>query len=288
VPSVDPIRIFAPAKLNLFLHVGDARADGYHALQSLMAFADVGDELAIEPASGLSLVVDGPFADALESEADNIVLRAAFALAERTGVAANAKITLTKRLPIAAGIGGGSSDAAAALRGLCKLWRVNLTEADLQAIALSLGADVPVCLKGRPCWVEGIGERLTVVPIFPLLHVVLVNPGVAVSTADAYRGLKTRTGVTGEHPAAFRDANALIGFLETAHNDLEEPAARLAPVIHEVLAAFCAEDAALLARMSGSGATCFALYGSAEAARACAAKISEAHPDWWVKAAKIQ
>jgi 4-diphosphocytidyl-2-C-methyl-D-erythritol kinase len=288
VPSVDPIRIFAPAKLNLFLHVGDARADGYHALQSLIAFADVGDELAIEPASGLSLVVDGPFADALESEADNIVLRAAVALAERTGVAANAKITLTKKLPIASGIGGGSSDAAAALRGLCKLWRVNLTEADLQAIALSLGADVPVCLKGRPCWVEGIGERLTVIPIFPLLHVVLVNPGVAVSTADAYRGLKTRTGVAGEHPAAFRDANALIGFLETAHNDLEEPAARLAPVIHEVLAAFCAEDAALLARMSGSGATCFALYGSAEAARACAAKISEAHPDWWVKAAKIQ
>jgi 4-diphosphocytidyl-2-C-methyl-D-erythritol kinase len=288
VSSIDPIRVFAPAKINLFLHVGDARADGYHALQSLMAFADIGDELAIEPASGFSLLVDGPFAEALKGEADNIVLRAARMLAERAAVVPNARITLTKNLPIASGIGGGSADAAAALRGLCKLWKVNLTEADLQTIALSLGSDVPVCLKGRPCWVEGIGERLTVIPIFPLLHVVLANPGVSVSTAQAYSTMGAGSGVAHDRPATFRDTNALIGFLETAHNDLEEPAVRLAPVIHEVIAALCAENSALLVRMSGSGATCFAVFGSADAARAVAARIAAANPGWWVKVAKIQ
>jgi 4-diphosphocytidyl-2-C-methyl-D-erythritol kinase len=288
VPSPDPIRVFAPAKINLFLHVGEKRASGYHALQSLMAFADVGDELAIEPASDLSLSIEGPFAGALTGEADNIVLKAARALAQKAGVAANANITLTKNLPVASGLGGGSTDAAAALRGLCKLWRVNLTEADLQSIAISLGSDVPVCLKGRPCWVEGAGEKLTVIPIFPLLHVVLVNPGVAVSTAEAYRTAQTKSGTGQEHSATFRDANALIAFLETVHNDLEEPAFRLAPIVHDVINALCEEQATLLARMSGSGATCFGLYGSADAAREVAAKISKAHPGWWVTVAKIQ
>jgi 4-diphosphocytidyl-2-C-methyl-D-erythritol kinase len=224
----------------------------------------------------------------LKGEPDNIVLKAARALAKRANIAPNAKFTLTKNLPVASGIGGGSADAAAALRGLCKLWQVKPTEADLQDIALSLGSDVPACLKGRPCWVEGIGERLTVIPIFPLLHVVLVNPGGPVSTADAYRIMGTKSGTGRERLATFRDANALIGFLETTGNDLESPAMKLAPAICEVTAAFCAEDAVLLARLSGSGATCFALFGSAEAARAAAAKIAAANPGWWVKAAKIQ
>jgi len=284
----DPICVFAPAKINLFLYVGDQRADGYHALQSLMVFADVGDELMIESADDLSLAIEGPFAAALKGESDNIVLKAARALAKRANVTPNAKLTLAKNLPVASGIGGGSADAAAALRGLCKLWQVKLTEADLQDVALSLGSDVPACLKGRPCWVEGIGERLTVIPIFPLLHIVLINPGVAVSTADAYRMLETKSGTGREHPATFRDANALLGFLETTGNDLEAPARKLAPLICEVMAALCEDEATLLARMSGSGATCFGLYGSSDAARETASKIGTANPGWWVKAAKIQ
>jgi 4-diphosphocytidyl-2-C-methyl-D-erythritol kinase len=287
VPSIEPVRVFAPAKVNLFLHVGHSRADGYHELQSIMAFADIGDELIVARGEGLSLAVEGPFADALKGETDNIVLKAARALATRAGMAANAKITLVKNLPISSGLGGGSTDAAAALRGLCKLWRVNLTEADLQAIAISLGSDVPVCLKGRPCWVEGIGEKLSVIPIFPTLHVVLANPGVAVSTAQAYRTVRVRTGIAHDHPATFRDADALIGFLETTNNDLEEPAIALAPVIDDVMAVFCADESTLLARMSGSGATCFGVYGSSQAAREAAAKMAAAHPDWWVKTAKL-
>lgn len=283
----DPIRVFAPAKVNLFLHVGARRANGYHELQSLMAFADVGDELAIEPGAGLSLTVEGPFIDALASEKNNIVLKAALALAERAGVTPNAKITLTKSLPVASGLGGGSSDAAAALRGLCKLWRVTVTEADLQEIAVTLGADVPVCLKGRPCWVEGIGEKLSVVPIFPTLYVVLINPGVAVSTAQAYGAVQEKTGTATQHPSAFRDAAALIDFLRTTNNDLQKPAVKLAPVIDEVLAALHAEPSTLLARMSGSGATCLGIFASKDDARSIAEKMVAAHSDWWVKSARI-
>ena len=286
--ATEAIRVFAPAKVNLFLHVGDKRPDGYHAIQSLMAFADIGDELMIAPGDGLSLALDGPFAKALDGEPDNIVLKAATALAERAGVPANAKITLTKNLPVASGLGGGSSDAAAALRGLCKLWRVNVTEADLQAIAIPLGADVPVCLKGRPCWAEGIGEKLTVVPVFPTLHVVLVNPGTAVSTAEVFRTVQDRSGTDRAHPATFADANALVGFLETARNDLEAPAIHLAPAICDVISALCEENSTLLSRLSGSGATCFGLYGSKETARDVAGRIAAAHPGWWVKAARIQ
>jgi 4-diphosphocytidyl-2-C-methyl-D-erythritol kinase len=285
--ATDPIRVFAPAKVNLFLHVGARRDNGYHELQSLMAFADVGDELIVEAGDGLSLVVAGPFADALQSEGDNIVLRAARALAERSGIGANAKITLIKSLPVASGLGGGSSDAAAALRGLCKLWRVDLTEADLQKIALDLGSDVPVCLKGRPCWVEGTGEKLTVVPIFPSLHVVLVNPGVGVSTAQAYGAVQTKSGTAMEHPATFSDASALTAFLKTVHNDLQEPAVTLAPAIDDVLAALRAEKSTLLARMSGSGATCFGIYASKDDARAVVEKVASAHTDWWIKPARI-
>jgi 4-diphosphocytidyl-2-C-methyl-D-erythritol kinase len=287
VPRIEPIRVFAAAKINLLLHVGDSRSDGYHELQSIMAFADVGDEVLIAPGEGLTLEIEGPFAEALKGEADNIVLKAARALATRAGIAANAHITLTKNLPISSGLGGGSTDAAATLRGLCKLWHVTLTEADLQGIAISLGSDVPVCLKGRPCWVEGIGEKLSVIPIFPALHVVLANPGVPVSTAHAYRTIRARSGIARERPATFRDANALIGFLETANNDLEEPAAAIAPVVRDVMEAFDADDATLLARMSGSGATCFGIYDSPQIAREAAARIAAAHPGWWVKAAKL-
>jgi 4-diphosphocytidyl-2-C-methyl-D-erythritol kinase len=284
----EAISVFAPAKINLCLQVGAKRADGYHELHSLTAFADVGDMLSVEPADGLSLLIGGPFGDALKSEADNIVLKAARALAGRAGIAPNVEIALTKNLPVASGIGGGSSDAAAALRALAKLWKPHLSEADFQAIALSLGADVPVCLTGRSCWVEGIGERLTIVPIFPRLYCVLVNPGVAVSTAEVYRRLEIKSGTDRKPPATFADASAVLGFLEAVGNDLQEPAMKLAPEICEVLGALCAEDATLLARMSGSGSTCFGLFGSAETAREIAAKIAKAHPQWWVKAAKIQ
>lgn len=285
--ATDAIHVFAPAKINLFLHVGARRDDGYHELQSLMAFANVGDDLLIEPAQGLSLAVDGPFATALESEAENIVLKAARALAKRADVESNAKLALTKNLPVASGLGGGSSDAAAALRGLCKLWRVNLKADDLQAIAAALGADVPACLNGRVCWAEGIGEKLSVVPIFPAVHAVLVNPGIAVSTAEVFQALETRRGTGLHRPATFADVNALLAFLKTTHNDLQAPATRLFPGLDDVMSALCEDNAILLARMSGSGATCFGLCSSAASAAEIAHKIANRHPHWWVKAVRL-
>jgi len=272
----------APAKINLFLHVGDKRADGYHALQSLVVFTRAGDELAFAAADTLSLVIDGPFGAGLSAGADNLIVKAAQALPG----AKTAAIALTKNLPVASGIGGGSADSAATLRGLNALWNLGLDTAALQKIGATLGSDVPVCITCRPQWMEGRGEIVTALPPLPQLPIVLVNPGVGVSTGKVFAAMGARHGVDLPLPPQFADAAALIAYLKTTANDMEAPARSLAPVIGEVLD-FIAGQGALLTRMSGSGATCFGLFDSDTAASRAADAIHAAHPQWWAVATTL-
>ena len=286
-PSLSTLSFAAPAKVNLYLHVTGRRADGYHELDSLIAFAGVGDTVTVWPADDLSLAVDGPFADRLPPAPDNLVLRAARRLARAAGVEAAAAITLTKRLPVASGLGGGSADAAAALRALARLWGLPADDGTLKGLALGLGADVPACLGGTCAFVGGIGERLRPAPPLPPAWLVLANPGVPLATAAVFAG---RAGPFSE-PAPFddvpADAAGLAALLSARRNDLTEAATARAPAVGEALAALDAEAGSLLARMSGSGATCFALFGAAGAAQGAAERIATAHPGWWVAAAPL-
>ena len=266
----------APAKINLFLHVGDRRADGFHPLQSLAVFTDLADRLAFESAPVLSLKVQGPFSAGLDGEGDNLVLRAARALGD-----GGASITLTKNLPVASGIGGGSSDAAAALRGLRHLWNANT--GDLHALAAGLGSDIPVCLDAAASFMEGRGEILRTARAMPRIAMLLVNPGVAVPTKDVFAALQSRSGAEMTLPQGrFNDTADLLRFLEATRNDLEAPARALQPVIGEVLTAMAALPGALFTRMSGSGATCFGIFPDDDCCARAAKALKAAHPDWWV------
>jgi 4-diphosphocytidyl-2-C-methyl-D-erythritol kinase len=281
-PSGVSIARFARAKINLFLHAGDRRADGFHPLQSLAVFPEFGDRLAAEEADNLSLLIEGPFAPALTNE-DNLVLKAARALAAGAGRPAQAKLTLTKNLPVASGIGGGSADAAAALRALASLWRLNLDDKALCDIAAALGSDIPVCVASRPAFMEGRGEALTPLTSLPPLPLLLVNPGVAVPTKDVFAALALRRGTDMKLPAnGFSDLADLLRFLEVTGNDLEVPALGLQPVIGEVLFALRALPGALFTRMSGSGATCFALMPDDDGCARAAAMLKDKHPGWWI------
>ncbi|HEY1412002.1 MAG TPA: 4-(cytidine 5'-diphospho)-2-C-methyl-D-erythritol kinase [Rhodopila sp.] len=272
---------FAPAKINLHLHVVGRRHDGYHLLDSLVVFADIGDRLSVSPAEDLSLTVTGPFAAGLAAEPDNLVLRAARALADLSGLRLTGRLVLEKALPVASGIGGGSADAAATLRLLCRFWDITPPAEEMQRLAAGLGADVPVCLSGRPAVMSGIGEILTSAPALPGAGLVLVNPGVAVSTPSVFRA---RTGgfsdAAGFPFRGWPNAAALADDLRNTNNDLEAPARSLAPAIGDALTALSDNLGCLLARMSGSGATCFGLFDSADAARQAADAI--ARPGWWV------
>ena len=229
-----------------------------------------------------SLSVSGPFADALEA-GDNLAARAAAALAERLGRPADVRIVLQKRVPVAAGLGGGSADAAAVLRGLARLWRLGAEYAnDLREIALSLGADVPVCLDSRAAYMAGIGEVLSAPPPLPPCGVLLVNPGVPVPTGPVFAARRGPFSVAGRFCERPRDAAALASLLRTRRNDLEPPARALAPEIDRVLARLAAAPGCLLARMSGSGGTCFGLFAGEAAAASAARAISGEHPGWWV------
>ncbi len=267
----------ALAKVNLFLHVTGRRPDGYHTLDSLAVFPATGDVLTAEPAAALTLDLAGPFAAGLAAEPDNLVLRAARLLAEATGVTAGARLLLDKRLPVASGIGGGSADAAAALRLLAELWRV--PQVDLAALAARLGADVPVCLASRPARMGGIGDVLSAAPAIPACGMVLVNPGIAVATPAVFRARGGDFRPVAALPDGWPDAVAMAADLAKLSNDLEAPAVRLCPAIAEVLAALRARPGCLLARMSGSGATCFGLFAEAGGARAAAADLRR--PGWW-------
>lgn len=269
---------FAPAKVNLHLHVVGRRADGYHLLDSLVVFAGVGDRLSVSPAAGFTLSITGPFAAGLESEPDNLVLRAGRALAATAGIEPSGHLVLEKNLPVASGIGGGSADAAAALRLLSRFWGIS---PDLDALGPTLGADVPVCLAGKPSLMSGIGEILSPAPPLPGLGIVLVNPGVAVSTPAVFRSRSGAFASPARFPdAGWADAESLARSLNGTTNDLEAPARALAPAIIETVGTLAGIPGCWLARMSGSGATCFGLFASqADAERAAAAIV---RPEWWV------
>ncbi len=273
--------VLAPAKINLFLHIGAKRDDGFHDLQSLAVFTASEDALWFGPSDTLDLNIIGPFAKGLSDGEDNLVRRAARALARYAGVKKGAAITLQKMLPVASGIGGGSADAAATLRGLCNLWKLDLGESNLLTIAAELGSDIPVCMASQPAWMEGRGERLSYAPAIPDLWLVLVNPGVAVPTGPVFAGLETRRGTHLAYPKTFESLSALIEFLKATGNDLETPACKIAPVIRKVLDTLSAAPGVLLSRMSGSGATCFAIFDKAESSRALMQKLVET-TDWWV------
>ena len=256
----------APAKVNLSLLVTGRRADGYHLLDSLVVFGPVSDMVHATLADALSLEISGPFAAGLAAEPDNLVLRAARALAAWAGRAPGAALVLEKHLPVASGIGGGSADAAATLRVLCRLWDVSPPAAALRAIGLTLGADVPVCLDSRPARMTGVGEALTPLPKLPSCGVLLVNPGVAVATAAVFQARVGPFSQPAAMPDAWPDAAALAACLAGWGNDLERPALTVAPAIGAVLGALRAMPGCLLARMSGSGATCFGLFADPGAA----------------------
>ena len=279
----------APAKVNLTLRVLGKRADGYHDLESLVVFAGVADELTLAPGGALGLAVDGPTAPAAGDISDNLVLRAAEALAARVPGLRLGRFALTKRLPVAAGLGGGSADAAAALRLLARLNGLGAGDPRLMDAARVSGADVPVCLDPRPRVMRGIGDRLSAPFDLPALPAVLVNPGVPVPTKDVFAriGLKPgeRRGAESEiDPIRLEDRAALVAYLAAQPNDLEAPALALQPVIADVLAAIARGKDCLIARMSGSGATCFGLFASEQAAAVAGREIAAAHPGWWVAA----
>jgi len=268
----------AHAKVNLWLNVVGRRDDGYHLLDSLVAFVDLADQVEARPDDRLSLGLDGPLAGALAGEADNLVLKAARLLAARAGVAPRAAIRLVKHVPVAAGLGGGSADAAAALRELVELWRVAMPEEELFDLAAQLGADVPMCLAGRTAFASGIGERLTWAPRLPECAVLLVNPGAALATRDVFIARRGAFSPTRPAPRSWNDLAELAAVLAERGNDLTAAAISLAPVIGEVLEAL-RRTGARHAAMSGSGATCFALYDSAELAQRAASALPGA---WWL------
>lgn len=276
----------APAKVNLFLHVGSLEADGYHPLASLVAFADVGDRLTVEPADRLSLTVVGPFAGALAGESDNLVLGAVRALAVAADIGEpRLAISLDKQLPVAAGLGGGSSDAGAALKLARDALGLRFDDAALAEIAAGLGADGPMCLHARAAWAEGRGDVLTFETGLPPLSALLVNPGVPSSTGAVYRAFDEGTTGAADRPSKPSDWSALsvIDWLSIQRNDLEAPAVTLAPAIGEALAATAALPGARLTRMSGSGATVFALFDTAAAAEAAGRALAAQNPGWWVR-----
>ncbi|HZB93202.1 MAG TPA: 4-(cytidine 5'-diphospho)-2-C-methyl-D-erythritol kinase [Stellaceae bacterium] len=279
---------FAPAKLNLYLHVVGRRADGYHLLDSLVAFAGIGDEVAAAPAPALSLSLEGPAAPALAGPVEeNLVWRAAELLAAAAGRAPAASLTLTKRLPVASGIGGGSSDAAATLRALTALWRLGFDEGALSTLGARLGADVPVCLIARAAWLAGIGEAVEAAAKLPQVAALLVNPGVALATPAVFKARQGPFSAPARFEGMPADAAGLVALLAARRNDLTAAALTLAPEIGRVLDRLARLEGALLARMSGSGATCFALFAEAAAAEAAAARLGAEEPHWWVAAAAL-
>ena len=273
----------APAKVNLYLHLRGRRADGYHLLESLAVFPAIADRLTGAPGQGLSLEIAGPFGGGLPADPGNLVLRAARALADAHGLAPDVALRLDKHLPVASGLGGGSGDAAAALRLLSRHWGVAIPD----ELALGLGADVPVCLGApEPRCMAGIGELLAPAPPMPGFWTVLVNPGAVVATGAVFAAVEQRAMPPGPPPPPPppMDFAALTGWLAHQRNDLSAAAVSICPAIAEVLAAL---GDAPLTRMSGSGATCFALHGDEAGATAQAEQLRRSRPGWWVVAVPV-
>jgi 4-diphosphocytidyl-2-C-methyl-D-erythritol kinase len=290
--SARPLRYFAPAKINLYLHVTGQRPDGYHELDSVVIFAPIGDDIFILPDDDLTLEITGPEGHALQGAdaSENLVFRAAQVLAEKYRVTTGAAITLNKILPVASGIGGGSADAAATLKALVDFWKLKPAAGELAELALALGADVPVCMKSRPQRMTGIGEKLHETPAMPNGCLVLVNPRISQSTPDVFEELhRGKWKARGYSPSLPSDLDfyAFVSEIKSRANDLEQPAIRLAPVIEDVLGVIGGRANCRLARMSGSGATCFGLFEQKEEAEAAAKKIRRQYPDWWVQTAGL-
>lgn len=282
----------ARAKVNLTLRVHGRRADGYHDIESLVVFADCADTLTLDPGPDLKLTTTGPGAQECGEGTDNLVMRAAAALGERVESMKFGTFTLDKHLPVAAGIGGGSADAAAALRLLAAANGIKLNDPRIIEVARLTGADIPVCLLSQPCTMTGVGENLAFVKL-PSLPCVMINPRVAVATKDVFAALGLAKGenltrsaglVERPWPADTANADAWLDAIAASSNDLEPPALQVEPIIGDVLSALRAVSGIRLARMSGSGATCFGIFGSAAEARDAAAAIARSHPGWWIHA----
>ncbi|MDX8499199.1 4-(cytidine 5'-diphospho)-2-C-methyl-D-erythritol kinase [Mesorhizobium sp. VK4C] len=277
----------APAKINLALHVTGRRADGYHLIDSLAVFTRFGDRLQIELAERDEFSVSGPFAAGVPLDGDNLVVKAREALRREAGAQPMPPVVirLEKNLPIASGVGGGSGDAAAALNGLSRLWGLDIDEAGLARIGLTLGADLPMCLKAKPLIARGIGEELSPLAGFPALALVLVNPGVAVSTPDVFKALSRRDNDALPPLPSRPDFHTIRNWLETTRNDLEPAARAIQPAVGDALKALKKAGAAF-ARMSGSGATCFGLFETGNVAKRAAIEIRSRHPGWFVAATR--
>jgi 4-diphosphocytidyl-2-C-methyl-D-erythritol kinase len=279
------VTAFAPAKVNLYLHVTGRRADRYHLIDSLVAFADIGDQVTARRASALSLEVSGPEAGGLAGLGEgNLVLLAARLLAGHTGISEGAALHLEKNLPAAAGIGGGSSDAAAALLALRRLWEAAIGDEELREIGASFGADIPACLYRRPVWVGGIGERLEPAAGLPPAGILLVNPRKVLPTATVFKAWRNPFSHAGRFAPMPGDAAGLAEMLAPRRNDLTKVAVGQVPEISAVLGRLGALPGVLLARMSGSGATCFALFADRASAEQARAMVSAAEPRWWCAA----
>jgi len=284
------LRDTAKAKLNLTLEVLGRRADFYHEVRSLVGFTELGDSVALEPGDGLALAVDGPFAGALQG--DNLIIAAAEAAKAKAPGIAHGRFHLTKALPVAAGLGGGSADAASALRLLSEANPGAFAPAALAEIAARLGSDVTACLASRPALMSGRGEHVADVRGFPACGVVLVNPGPPLATASVYAALNAAplsAGPTDTEPVPDFGASfeRLIDYASPRGNDLTAAALRLAPVIGEVLTALRRLQGARLVQLAGSGPTCFALFAAADEAKDAAASLQAAHPNWWVVATSL-
>ncbi len=284
------LTIFAPAKLNLFLHITERLNNGYHTLDSLVAFADIGDIITIENAPSFSFHIKGAFADSFKDDerstflnGDNLVIKAARSLSQVADRPLNIKITLTKNLPLSSGLGGGSSDAAATIWGLQQLWNLPHDADYIIPLMAKLGADVPVCLHSRPTIMQGIGDILLPAPTMPEIPILLVNPMISCATQDVFlhhNGIyKNRTTL----PKNFNSVFDLVETLRTLENDLFKPALKLIPEIDNVINALNTQKHCLFSRMSGSGASCFGLFETIEHAENAAAKIKTENPDWWLK-----
>lgn len=273
----------APAKVNLALHVTGQRSDGYHLLDTLVVFTTAGDLVRVRPADEDSFCVAGPFATALQDETGNLVLRARDLLRRISGAGGAVDIVLEKNLPIASGVGGGSSDAAATLRALRRLWHLPIGDSQLSGAALELGADLPMCLTATTLQARGVGEVLQKVDGLPPLPMVLVNPGVAVPTPSVFRALANRENPPLPAVPHTPHFSAVVSWLEHTRNDLEPAARSVAQEISQTLEALRVKGAAFV-RMSGSGATCFGLFASPKAASEAAQAIAAEHPSWYVEA----
>ncbi|MTI19339.1 4-(cytidine 5'-diphospho)-2-C-methyl-D-erythritol kinase [Rhodobacteraceae bacterium RKSG542] len=287
VSSPTQVEELARAKVNLALHVTGQREDGYHLLDSVVVFPEFGDRLTLAPSDATSLDIEGPFADLLPGDqTGNLIFKAAQLLAESVPNSRGAMIGMVKALPVSAGIGGGSADAAATFRALTRLWGISPSKQELEKLAARLGADVPMCLQSNPIRCRGIGEIIEPIPALPKGALVLVNPGVSLATPVVFEALqnKKNSGLP-QMPEKFASIQGLAEWLKSCRNDLQAPATTLVPEIADVISVLQSQPETLLARMSGSGATCFALCSSLAAAQQLEERIRDNRPNWWCVAA---